>query len=146
APGNTLTVIDVPGARVLRTISLGHFRRPHGLAWLTGNRIAVTAENNQALLVVDVDAGHVLTSVRTGQDVSHMVVVAPRHQRAFVANIGAGSGTVIDLKAMRRVADIATGAGAEGIDISPDQKEVWVTNREADSVSVIDPATLKVVA
>lgn len=34
----------------------------------------------------------------------------------------------------------------EGIDVSPDGKEVWVTNRQANAVSVIDGATLKVTA
>ena len=28
APGSTLTVIDVPGRRVVRTIRLGEYRRP----------------------------------------------------------------------------------------------------------------------
>jgi hypothetical protein len=29
APGSTLTLIDVPGALVVRTIDLGEYRRPH---------------------------------------------------------------------------------------------------------------------
>ena len=33
AGGNTLTVIDVPGRRVSRTIDLGPYRRPHGVAF-----------------------------------------------------------------------------------------------------------------
>src|SRR3989304_5007320 len=37
-PGSSLTVIDVPGARVVRTIDLGPGRRPHGLVWLDGRR------------------------------------------------------------------------------------------------------------
>jgi len=114
-PGNTLTVIDIPGKKMVRTIDLGEYRRPHGLAWLKGDQIAVTAEANKALLIVDVAAGKVLQAITTDQNVSHMVVISPKHSRAFVANIGSGSVTVIDLKAMKRVTDISTGAGAEGI-------------------------------
>lgn len=145
-PGSSLTVIDIPGKKQLKTIDLGQYRRPHGIVWLRGNEIVVTVEGNKALLIVDVESGQVASMIATDQNVSHMVVVAARSQKAFVANIGSGSVTVIDLKARLKISDIQTGAGAEGIDISPDQKEVWVTNRAANTVSVIDVASLKIIA
>ena len=143
-PGSTLTVIDVPGKTPLKTIDLAEYRRPHGITWLKDREVAVTVEGSKALLIVDVSTGKVVKAVPTDQNVSHMVVVSPKHHRAFVANIGSGSVTVIDLAAKQKVADIQTGAGAEGIDISPDEKEVWVTNRAANTVSVIDVPSLKV--
>ncbi len=148
-PGSTLTLLDVPAARVVRTVSLGEYRRPHGAVWLSESRAVVTAEGSQALLEVDLAEGKVVRAIPTGQEVSHMVVVASTvasGTRAFVANIGSGSVTAIDLKAGRKLADVPTGKGAEGIDVTPDGRQVWVTNREADSVTVIDAATLAVVA
>ena len=146
APGNSLTIIDVGGKKTLKTIDLGEYRRPHGIGWLRGNEIVVTAEGNKALLIVDIESGKVAAAVTTDQNVSHMVVVARRYEKAFVANIGSGSVTVVDLKTRQKISDIATGAGAEGIDISPGDKEVWVTNRAANTVSVIDVETLKITA
>lgn len=143
-PGSTLTVIDVPAKNPLKTIDLGEYRRPHGIIWLKDSQVAVTAEGSKALLIVDVSTGKVLSAVPTDQNVSHMVVVSLKRHRAFVANIGSGSVTVIDLGGKKKIADIQTGAGAEGIDISPDEKEVWVTNRAANTVSVIDVLSLKV--
>ena len=145
-PGSSLTIIDVPGKKALKTIDLGEYRRPHGIVWLKGWQVVVTAEGNKALLVVDLNTGKILQAVVTNQNVSHMVAVSPKHGRAFVANIGSGSVTVIDLKANERITDIQTGPGAEGIDISPNEKEVWVTNRAANTVSVIDADSLKVTA
>jgi YVTN family beta-propeller protein len=146
APGSSLTVIDVAGARAVKTIELGPGRRPHGLVWLDGRRAAVTAEGSKALLLVDVERGTVEASIETAQEVSHMVAVTPDGSRAFVANIGSGSVTAVDLAKRVVLAQIPTGGGAEGIALTPDGREVWVTNREADSVSVIDAASLKVVA
>ncbi|MGH9904414.1 MAG: cytochrome D1 domain-containing protein [Pyrinomonadaceae bacterium] len=143
-PGSTLTVIDIPGKKQLRTIDLGEYRRPHGIMWMQNNEVAVTVEGSKALLIVDVEAARVLGAIATDQNVSHMVVVAPKRQRAFVANIGSGTVTVIDLAEKKRLTDLQTGAGAEGIDISKDEKEVWVTNRAANTVSVIDVASLKI--
>ncbi|MGD2116096.1 MAG: beta-propeller fold lactonase family protein [Acidobacteriota bacterium] len=145
APGSTLTLIDVPGARVLSTISLGEYRRPHGLAWVHDDALFVTAEARKALLRVDPGAGKVVSSYETGQEVSHMVAVTPDASRAFVANIGSGTVTALDLETGEKLADVATGDGAEGIAVTPDGSRVWVTNRAADTVSVIDAASLKVV-
>ncbi|MFQ5877580.1 MAG: cytochrome D1 domain-containing protein [Acidobacteriota bacterium] len=145
-PGSTLTVIDVPAARAVRTIDLGEYRRPHGIQWLPdGRHVVVTAEENRALLTVDVESGRVVSATETRQRLSHMVVVTPDGSRAFVANIGSGSVTVIDLRSGSRVDDIPTGDGAEGIAITPDGKEVWITNREADTVTVLDASSLEVV-
>jgi YVTN family beta-propeller protein len=145
-PGHTLTAIDVPGRRVTGTIDLRDYHRPHGMVFMPdGKRLVVTAEVEQKLLVVDVAAGEVVHAIDTGQDISHMVALAPQADRAFVANIRSGSVSVIDLSAAERTAIIETGPGAEGIEITPDGREVWVTNRAADTVSIIDAQSLRVV-
>lgn len=145
-PGNTLTVLDVPGKKVVRTIELGNYSRPHGVAWLHGDDVAVTVEASKALLVVNVTEGKVKHAIATDQVGSHMVAISPKHRRAFTANIGSGSTTVVDLASNKRITDVATGKGAEGIAVAPDGSEVWVTNREANTISVVDPATLKITA
>jgi YVTN family beta-propeller protein len=147
APGSSLTVIDLPGARVVKTIDLGDYGRPHGLLWLPdGRRALVTAEADRALVVVDVERGRVEKAVATDQEVSHMVAVALGGSRAFVANIGSGTVSAIDLAGGTLLQTIQTGAGAEGITATADGREVWVTNRSADTVSVIDAKSLEVVA
>jgi YVTN family beta-propeller protein len=146
APGSTLTVIEIVYARVVRTIALGEYTRPHGVRWLDGTRAAVTSEAAKALLIVDVVKGSVEAAIPTGQEVSHMVAVTPDRSRAFVANIGSGTVTAIDLVARKALGSVATGAGAEGIDVTPDGTHVWVTNRAADTVTVLDAKTLAVAA
>jgi YVTN family beta-propeller protein len=144
-PGSSLTLIDVPAARVVKTIDLGEYRKPHGMVWIGKGRALVTSEASKALLEVDVDAGKVVRALPTGQEISHMVAVTPDGSRAFVANIGSGGITVFDLKEGKKIADIPTGAGSEGIAVTPDGKQVWVTNRAADTVTAVDASTLKIV-
>jgi YVTN family beta-propeller protein len=117
------------------------------VAWLPdGKRVAVTAEESRALLIVDVPGGNVEAAIDTDQDVSHMVVVSADGKRAYVANIGSGSMTAIDLEGRARLKTVSTGGGAEGIALQPGGKTLWVTNREADTVSVVDTGSLEVVA
>lgn len=144
-PGSTLTLIDVPGAKVVKTIDLGEYRKPHGMVWIGDSRALVTSEASKALLEIDVESGKLVRALATGQEVSHMVAVTPDGSRAFVANIGSGGITAFDLKDGKKLADVATAAGAEGIAVTPDGRQVWVTNRAADTVTVLDTATLKAV-
>ncbi len=143
--GSSLTLNDVVKASVVKTIDLEPHTRPHGIEWIDARRAAVTSEGSRSLLIVDVDAGKVERAIATDQDVSHMVALTPDRKRAFVANIGSGSVTALDLVTGSKLGSIPTAAGAEGIDVSPDGKRVFVTNRAADSVSVIDALGLRVV-
>ena len=146
-PGSALVLVDVPGARVVKTIQLAPYGRPHGIQWLAdGRRALVTAEADKALLVVDVEQGTVERALVTGAEVSHMVAATLDGSRAFVANIGFGSVTAFDLASGERLAEVKTGEGAEGIAVTPDGSQLWVTNRAADTVTVLDVRTLEPLA
>jgi len=144
ASGSSLTVIDIPEARVLKTIDLGIYRRPHGIQWLQNERCVVTVEGNKAVIIVDIPEGQVKQEIVTNQEASHMVALGSSQKKAYVTNIGSGTVTVVDLEKGTAVENIPTGRGAEGIDVSPDGHEVWITNRAVDTVSILDTSTLKI--
>lgn len=143
--GSTLTVLDLSTWKVARTIDLGEYRRPHGIVYQAdGKHVVVTCEANQALIRVDVVGGAVVKAFPTEAQASHMVALTPDGARAFVANIGSGSVTAVDMLEGSILAQIETGAGAEGIAVTPDGREVWVGNRAADTLCVIDVEWLEV--
>jgi YVTN family beta-propeller protein len=141
--GRSLTVIDITAAKVIKTIDLGVYERPHGVEWLDNRRAAVTVEANRALVVVDVNEGTVIQEIGTDQEISHMVAIDPDRQRAYVANIGSGSVTVLDLQKGERTKNIVTGEGAEGVAVSASGRHVWVTNRDADTITILDADTFE---
>ena len=145
-PGRTITFIDLEKGAPAGTLELPEGARPHGLKALSDGRLLVTAEGLKELLVVDPKARRVAARIPTAQETSHMVVAPADGSRAYVANIGSGSLTVVDLAAGKVVRSVPTGEGAEGIAMTPDGREVWITNRGADSVSVLDTKTLAVAA
>jgi YVTN family beta-propeller protein len=142
-PGDSLTVIDLPSGEVSRTVSLGEHTRPHGLAVGPDGSLWVTAEGSGSLLRLSPADLSVAARYATGQEVSHMVALSPDGARAFVTSITTGSVTAVDA-ASGEVRSVATGAGAEGIDVTPDGLEVWVAHREADDLAILDAATLEV--
>ena len=145
-PGGSVSIIDLAQPREIRRIELAPHTRPHGVAWYAGDRIAVTTEGSQSLLVVDPDAGRIVQAIGTAQQTSHMVAVSRDATRAYVTNIGSGTTTVIDLAAGRKVTDLPTGAGSEAVALSPDGRELWVAARAADEIAVVDTASLEITA
>ena len=141
--GNSLTLIDIPAAVVVKTIDLGEYGRPHGVEWLDDESAAVTVEAAKALIIVDVARDKVTQSIGTGQEISHMVALDPERGRAYTANIGSGSVTVLDLGKGTRETNITTGDGAEGIAVSASGEHIWVTNRGADTITILDADTLE---
>jgi YVTN family beta-propeller protein len=146
-PGNTLTVIDITAMRARATINLGDYHRPHGIQYFPdGKRVAVTAEVEQAVIVVDIEKAVVEIAVNTEQEISHMLVLSPDASRIYVTSIGSGTMTAVDIATGTVIGTVATGAGAEGLDISPDGTEVWVGNRADDTLSIVDTETLAITA
>ena len=141
--GDSLTLIDIAAGAVVSTIDLGDYRKPHGVEWLDDEQAAVTAEANQALIIVDVASKKVTLSIGTDQEVSHMVALDTARGRAYTANIGSGSITVLDIGKGARESNITTGEGAEGIAVSASGRHIWVTNRGADTITILDADTLE---
>ncbi len=146
--GRSLVVIDLPNVRELGRIDLGARSRPHGAAFLPNNRHAVaTLEESDQVALVDVWALEVVRTYPTGGREGHMVRTSPDGRRAYVTNRGAeGTLSVIFLEGGREPVVVPTGEGAEGLAVSPDGSEVWVANRLANTISVVDTRSLEVVA
>ena len=65
--GSTLTVIDIEGLEVERTIELGEYTRPHGIAFMPGDELlAVTSEASDHVVLVNVGDGEIVKAIPTG--------------------------------------------------------------------------------
>jgi DNA-binding beta-propeller fold protein YncE len=140
--GNSLTVLDVRNHRSVRTIDLGAYARPHGIAWMAdGKRVIVTSEQARALVVVDVPNGRVDHAIVTGQP-GHLLTLARDGHRAWTANIATGSVSLVDLDRGTVVKTVVTGKGPEGHDVSPDGRELWAADRTLNRITVLDASSL----
>jgi len=112
-----------------------------------GVHAVVTLQENDELAILDLDAKRVLRTLPTGGRESHMVRLSPDAKRAYVtARRGEGTLSVVFLDEERDPVVIPTGAGAEGLAVAPDGSEVWVLDRAAETISIVDTRTLAVVA
>ena len=146
APGSSLTVIDVPSAKVVRTIELGDFRRPHGSAFLPGDSLlAITSEMNRAVVLVDFRQGTVAGSIPTNHPASHMLAMTADARRIFTANVADGTVSELDVAARTFLRDMTVAPAVEGIVVTPGGEQVWVGSNQQKTVTVLDAKTGKVV-
>ncbi len=143
-PGSSLTLLDIPSQKVIKTIKLD-FRAPHGIEFISDNQVLVTCEADKKLIQVNIDTGKTEKAVNTDQETSHMVSYSAISNKAFVTNIRSGSVSVIDLDSDKLEKILKTGRGAEGVALSADGRSVWVTNRGENSVTVLDAKSLETI-
>ena len=142
SPGNTLTVIDVPAKRVVRTIQLGQYTRPHGIVYLPGDSlVAVTSETTQNVVIVAVASGEIRKAISTRHAGSHMVAVTGDGRRAWTGDIGSNTVSELDLASGMWLRSIDVPAQPEAINVTSDGREVWVGSNQTGKVSVVDAAS-----
>jgi YVTN family beta-propeller protein len=143
--GNSISIIDLNARREIKRLELGPLLRPHGIV-VAGGKVYFTAEVNRVIARYDPVADRVDWIMGTGQSITHMLVITPDGRRAYTANIASDTVSSIDFAAPvpQQVSQIQVGKQPEGIDVSPDGREVWVGQNGDGQISIIDTATNKV--
>ena len=143
--GSTIDVVDLQARKLRGTIDLGKPLRPHRAEWGPDGMLYVTAELAHTVDVLDPNTQKVVAEIPTGQKESHMLVISPDGRRAYTANVGAGSVSVLDLAQRSLIATIPVAKVVQRISISPDGKRVFTHDQDAPRIAMIDTATNKIV-
>ncbi|HMF97660.1 MAG TPA: cytochrome D1 domain-containing protein [Vicinamibacterales bacterium] len=145
APGHTISMIDIAAQKEVRRIEVAPLSRPHGLAFANG-KLYFTAEADKKIARYDPATDKIDWQFETGQGATHMLLPTKDLRTIFTSNISSDS-----VSAIQQNADggwtqtvIPVGKGPEGIDLSPDGRDVWSAHSRDGGVSVIDVASKKV--
>jgi YVTN family beta-propeller protein len=146
-----ISVVDLVAMRPLAPIDLGPLRAPHGLAFVAG-KLWFTAEGAKASGSYDPTSNSVDWVLGTGQDRTHMIYVWDDLTRMATSNVSSATVTLIEKRVVAGPAGpggpssdweetvVPVGRGAEGFDVSPDGRELWVANAQDGTISIIDVA------
>jgi len=145
APGHTISMIDIASGKELRRIDVAPLSRPHGLAFANG-KLYFTAEADKKVARYDPAADKVDWQFETGQNATHMVLPTKDARTLFTSNISSDSISMIqESGGTWNQTVIPVGKGPEGLDLSPNGRELWSAHSRDGGVSVIDVASKKVV-
>ena len=147
APGHTISMIDIASGKELRRIDVAPMSRPHGLAVANG-KLYFTAEAEKKVARYDPATDKIDWQFETGQNGTHMVLPAKDARTIVTSNIASDSVSVIQQAPDGSWAQtvIPVGKGPEGLDLTPDGRELWTAHSRDGGVSIIDVATKKVIA
>jgi len=136
--GNTISIVDVKARKKVGVIDLGSNRRPHGIDLdpRTG-RLVATTENPSGLVLVDPVARKVIRKYDVKGEAPHMVRLGPDPRLAYVSNTNSGTLALVNLET-GGAKTIPTGARPQGTVFSSDLKTMYVTNSEANTISIVD--------
>ena len=145
-PGHSLSVIDLTTQKEIHRLDLGPLGRPHGILFADG-KFYFTAELNKLIARYDPATNQLDWLLGIGQNRTHMLVRTKYLNEIFTSNVDSGTVTAIEKSTDPsgwKETNIPVGKAVEGIDISPDDKEIWAANAGDGTVSIIDTATSKV--
>lgn len=140
SPGNSLSVIDLAAQKELRRVELTPMQRPHGIAVAEG-KVWFTAEANKLIGRYDPTANRIDYLLGTGQNGTHMVMLNKDNSRIYASNIASDSISVFsptpDATNWNQTV-IPVGKGPEGMDLTPNGRELWAAHSRDGGVSIID--------
>jgi YVTN family beta-propeller protein len=137
---NSLTVIDLETQAQVEGIDLKPLSPVHGI-WMAGGNIYFANERSRTISRYNPESGEIDWVLGTGQILSHMLMVTDDETMIIATNMVPGSVSFIEFDFVRNDWDITvieTGPRAEGLDLSPDGSELWVTNVNESTISVVD--------
>ena len=144
---NDIDVFDIASRSILKTVDLGADTRPHGIAWMEDGRILATTEGGRSLVeLMRTDLDWNVRSIPTDAEGTHMLAVDEAANVAFTANLGDRTVSRIDLEAGTVTHTATAGTQPEGIALTNDGEELWVSARGSDEVYVLDAEDLSELA
>ncbi len=140
--GNSLSVIDLATRKERVRVDLRDLRRPHGLS-TSGQYAYFTAEDAKHVARLDTASGKVDWRFATNQERTHMVVASRDGRTLFTTNMGSNTVSIIERGAdgSAKQTLVNVGKAPEGLDLTPDGKQLWTSDAEGGSVSIVDVAT-----
>jgi YVTN family beta-propeller protein len=142
--GTSIDIIDLQERKLSFTIDLGKPLRPHQPVFGPDGLLYVSAELAHAVDIIDPAGRKLIAEVPTAQPESHMLVLTRDGRRAYTANVGVGTVSVVDLVNRAHIATIPVAKHVQRISMSTDGTRVFTHDQDAPRIAVIDTATNKI--
>ena len=144
-----ISVIDIAAQKEIRRVDPGPGSRTHDVLF-AGGKVYFTIEGYKSIGRYDPSTDEIDWTLGIGQDGTHLLVLNRETNTLFMPNTRSNTVTMAEnimagpSESKLTVIPIP-GELPEGIDLSPDGREVWTATRNDGGVSIIDVASRTVV-
>ncbi|MEE2638416.1 MAG: cytochrome D1 domain-containing protein [Acidobacteriota bacterium] len=144
-----ISVIDLQTQEEIDRVDPGPGSRTHDVLFADG-KVYFTIEGYKSIGRYDPRTNQIDWTLGIGQDGTHLLVLDDETDTLFAPNVGSNTVTMVEnfmagpAQASLTVIPVP-GERPEGIDLSPDGRELWTATRNDGDVSIIDVASRQVV-
>ena len=144
-----ISVIDIAARTEIRRVNPGPGSRPHDVLFADG-KVYFTIEGYKSIGRYDPSTDEIDWTLGIGQEGTHMLVLNQNTDTMFMPNTRSNTVTMIESvmagPSQSRLTVIPVpGELPEGIDLSPNGRELWTATRNDGGVSIIDVASREVI-
>jgi YVTN family beta-propeller protein len=142
ANGNSVVVLDLKARRLLKTFTA--CERPHDTRLSRDGRLLwVACAPMKAVLELDATTGAIRKTWDTGLDGGWFVEVTPDERKLYVPHLEGKALTVID-RETGSIRQLLSGTTQFGVTISPNGRELWVSDADQNRISIVDTSNDRV--
>ena len=145
---DSLSVIDLVGRKELRRIPTGNRSEPHDIR-IAGGRLYLALDGYKSIARYDPARNTTEWTIGLGQQGPHMLAVSADGNTIIGTNPESNNISIVTdaLKGPGGwgVVQVPAGNEPEGIEISPDGREAWISDQAAGGCSILDIAKKSVI-
>jgi DNA-binding beta-propeller fold protein YncE len=143
--GTKIVAIDLASRKVTGECDFGRGVRPHCPHFGPKNGLLyVSTELDQSIAILDPHTLKQVGKVPTGQAESHMFAITRDGKRAYTANVGPGTVSVLDLDAKKVLTVIPIAKQTQRMSLSVDDRLAFTSDVDSPRLAVIDTGTNKI--
>jgi len=140
--GKDMIVVDIASRKIVGKVDFGHGVRPHCPVFGPKDGLLyVTTELDQSIAVIDPKTLKIVGAIPTGQPESHMLAISPDGKRAYTANVGPGTVSVLDMEHRKTIKVIPIAGQVQRIAVSVDGKMAFTSDQTTSQLAVIDTSS-----
>ena len=133
--GQAINFMRTSDCGIEHVLDTGAIKRPHFAETGASGLVYVTAEQDQAILVIDPAQRAIVGQLPTGSRNTHFFALSPDEKRIYTSNVGDRTLSVIDVPGRRLLATVDAGASNQRMTVSPDGRwfvtSLWQSRKVA---------------
>src|SRR5947208_5279188 len=137
--GSNMIVVDIASRKVVGNLDFGHGVRPHcPMFGPKDGLLYVTTELENSVAAIDPRKLKIVATIPTGHPESHMLAITHDGHYGYTANVGSGTGSVIDLESRKLIDTIAVSPQVQRISLSVDDRLAFTSDQTKPQLAIID--------
>jgi DNA-binding beta-propeller fold protein YncE len=132
-----VALLEVAAAKLVRSIDLGTFRWPHGVAFLDSRTLVVSSQARGGIVFIDTQSGALTGSAEAPGSQPYLLHLAPATGRVYTSSAHTNAISEFDLAKRSFLRDIHVPGQPAGFAVSPDGRSLWISTGAHDSPGTI---------